>query len=180
MSGHVDTFAGKLAAETAARRIKGVKAVAEELEVKLPFSVKRDDADIAAAVVNRFVWDMQVPRDAVKATVEHGRVTLTGGVEWQFQKKAAEDHVRRLTGVVGVSNQLKLKRRVNTAYIRDDIDDALGRSWFFEPETIEVTAEGGKVRLTGTARSPADRMLAGATAWAAPGTTYVENDIMVA
>jgi len=179
LSGHVETYAQKLAAETAARRVKGVKAVAEELEVKLPFSIKRDDADIAAAVIDRFAWDMQVPHDAIKATVEHGRVTLTGQVDWQFQKTAAETHVRYLTGVTGVSNQLTIKPRVDTAHISDEIDEALGRSWFFDPETINVTADGGKVRLTGTARSPHDRMLAAATAWAAPGTTDVANDILV-
>jgi osmotically-inducible protein OsmY len=179
LTGNVHSFAEKHAAETATRRVRGVKAVAEELEVHLPFSVKRDDRDIAAAIVNRFAWDTQVPHDHVKATVEKGRVTLTGEVEWQFQKEAAEEHVRYLLGVVGVSNQLTLKARINTENIRDDIDHALGRSWFFDPETIQVTADGGKVKLTGTAHSPYDRMLAGSTAWAAPGATSVENDIRV-
>jgi osmotically-inducible protein OsmY len=179
LTGNVHTFAEKHAAETATRRVKGVKAVAEELEVHLPFSVKRDDRDIASAIVNRFAWDTQVPHDRVTATVEKGRVTLTGQVDWQFQKEAAEDHVRYLFGVVGVSNQLTLKPRVNTEHVSADIDHALGRSWFFDPETIRVTADGGRVKLTGTARTPHDRMLAGSTAWAAPGATSVENDIVV-
>ena len=157
-----------------------MKAVAEELEVRLPFTVKRDDRDIAAAIVNRFAWDTQVPHDRVMATVEKGRVTLTGQVDWQYQKEAAEDHVRYLWGVTGVSNQLTLKPRVNTEHVRDDIDHALGRSWFSGPENIHVTADGGRVKLTGTARTPYDRMLAGSTAWAAPGATSVENDIVVA
>ena len=164
LSGNVSTFAEKHDAECAARRVKGVKAVAEELEVHLPFAIKRNDTDIAAAIVNRFSWDTQVPHDRVKAMVEKGRVTLTGQVDWQYQKEAAENHVRYLTGVIGVSNQLTLKPRVNIENISDDIDSALDRSWFFDPETIHVTADGGKVKLTGTARTPSDRTLAGATA----------------
>lgn len=179
LSGSVSSYAEKHAAETATRRVRGVKAVAEELEVHLPFSVKRDDRDIATAIVNRFAWDTQVPRDRVTATVEKGRVALTGQVDWQFQKEAAEEHVRYLFGVVGVSNQLTLKPRVDTEHVREDIDHALGRSWFFDPETIHVSAEGGKVKLTGTAHSPHDRILAGAIAWAAPGATSVKNDIVV-
>ena len=179
LTGNVPTFAEKHAAEVATRRVRGVKAVAEELEIRLPFSVKRDDRDIATAIVNRLAWDTQIPHDRVKATVEKGRVVLTGEVEWQFQKEAAEDHVRYLMGVVGVSNQLTLRPRVNTAIVRDDIDHALDRSWFFDPETIHVTADGGKIKLTGTARTPHDRMLAELTAWAAPGATSVENDILV-
>jgi osmotically-inducible protein OsmY len=179
LTGNVHSFAEKHTAETATRRVKGVKAVAEELEVHLPFSRRRDDHDIAAAIVNRFAWDTQVPRDHVKATVEKGRVTLTGQVDWQYQKEAAENHVRYLFGVVGVSNQLILKPRVDTEHVSADIDRALGRSWFFDPETIQVTADGGRVKLTGTARTPHDRMLAGSTAWAAPGATSVENDIVV-
>jgi osmotically-inducible protein OsmY len=180
LTGNVPTFAEKYAAETAARRVKGVKAVADEVEVRLPFSGRRDDRDIATAIADRFAWDTQVPHDRVRATVEKGRVVLTGEVNWQFQKEAAEDHVRYLLGVVGVSNQLRLRPRVKAEELSDDIAHALNRSWFFDPETIHVTVEGGKVRLTGTAHSPHDRMLAGSIAWTAPGTSAVENDIVVA
>ena len=179
LTGHVETFAQKRAAERAARRVEGVKAVAEELEVRLRFSIKRDDGAIAAAVLNRFSWDASVPANAVKATVEHGRVTLTGQVEWQFQKEAAEQHVRPLMGVTGVSSELTIKPRVTTTNIGDNINDALTRSWFSDPKMITVTANGGRVRRTGTAHSLADRLIAGKTAWAAPGATYVENDITV-
>ena len=179
LTGHVPTYAQKQSAESAARRVKGVKAVAEELKVRLPLSVNHNDTDISKAVVNRFEWDVQVPADRVKATVEKGFVTLTGEVDWQFEKVAAENHVRYLTGVVGVSNKVSVKSRVNTTKIAQDIDSALGRSWFFDPETIKVSAKDGRVKLTGTARSPGDRMLAAHAAWAAAGTTDVENDIMV-
>jgi len=179
LTGHVPSFAQKYSAEAAARRVKGVKAVAEELKVRLPQSVNHNDTDIATAIVHRFNWDLQIPSDRVKAMVEKGWVTLSGEVDWQFQKEAAMNHVRYMTGVTGVSDQITVKARVDTKNIARDIDSALDRSWFFDPETIDVTADGGRVKLTGTARTPTDRMLAAEAAWAAPGTTYVENDILV-
>ena len=160
LTGQVESFAQKHAAEAAARRVKGVLAVAEEFEVQVPFERKRDDSDIAAAIVDRLVWDVSVPRDAVKVGVAAGWVTLTGEVDWNYQRKAAEQDVRRLHGVVGVSNQVSFKPRVNTANISSDISCALHRSYFPDPDAITVTAEEGKVRLTGNvtrgtpARSP--------------------------
>jgi osmotically-inducible protein OsmY len=179
LTGHVPTYAEKFAAEAATRRVKGVKAIAEELKVRLPQSINHNDTDISGAIVQRFKWDLQVPADRVKATVEKGHVTLTGDVDWRYQKEAAELEVRYLSGVTGVTNAITLKPRVDTKNIAHDIDSAMGRSWFFDPETIKVTAEGGRVKLTGTARSPGDRILAADAAWAAPGTTFVENDIRV-
>jgi osmotically-inducible protein OsmY len=104
LTGHVESFAEKHAAESAAARVKGVEAVAEEIEVRLGFDAQRDDKDIAAAVVNRLEWDVAVPRDAIKAKVENGWITLSGEVDWNFQRQAAVQDVRRLLGVVGVSN----------------------------------------------------------------------------
>jgi osmotically-inducible protein OsmY len=179
LTGHVESFAEKHDAEVAARRVKGVKAVAMDVEVKLPFEVKRGDDEIAAAAIDRLGWDVSVPRDAVKISVDHGWVTLTGQVDWYYQKEAAEQDVHRLFGVVGVSNQIAIKPRVNTSNVSDDIMHALHRSWFFDPQTIRVSAEGGKVKLSGTAPSMHDRQVAAATAWTAPGVTDVENDIAV-
>lgn len=178
LSGHVDTYMEKSAAENAARRVKGVKAVAEEIEVKLAIGVKRTDEEIAAAALNRLEWDVEVPNDVIRIKVEKGWVTLTGEVDWHFQKDAAQRDVHALLGVVGVSNQVTIKSRVNEKNISDSIRHALHRSWF-DPKTITVTAQGGKVHLTGTAHSWVDRQLAGATAWAAPGATAVQNDITV-
>src|SRR5271163_1415526 len=104
LNGHVQNFSQKLAAEKAAARVKGVKAVAEEIEVRLPFDVKRGDEEIAAAAVDRLSWDVSVPRDAVKVTVENGQITLTGKVDWHYQKEAAAHDVRGLFGVTGVSD----------------------------------------------------------------------------
>jgi osmotically-inducible protein OsmY len=179
LTGHVKAFYEKHAAEAAARRVKGVKAVAEEIEVKLPLSIMRDDGDIAAAAVSRLAWDASIPENAVKVTVEKGLVTLTGEVDWHFEHVAAAKDVRSLYGVIGVINDIKIKSRVNTAHLSSDITKALHRSWFDE-SNVKVSAEGGAVTLTGRVDSWNDRQLAGATAWAAPGATSVENDLVIA
>ena len=179
LSGHVNSFVQKHAAEDAARRVKGVRAVAEEIEVRLAFDGKRGDDDIAAAAVSRLAWDMSVPRDAIKVQVEIGWVTQTGTVEWHYQKVAAVAAIRPLMGVVGVSDQVVLSPRVSTSNISDDIMHALHRSWFFDGDTIKVSANGGAIKLTGTVSSWHDRQVAAETAWAAPGATSVVNDLMV-
>jgi osmotically-inducible protein OsmY len=179
LSGHVDSYAQKFAAETAARRVKGVKGVAEEIEVKLPFETKRSDDDIAAAAIGRLAWNVSVPKDSVIVKVENGWVTLTGQVDWWYQRNAVEQDILPLAGVVGVSNQTTIKPRVDTASLSDDITHALHRSWYFNPDNVRVRAEGGKIVLTGTVQSPHDRQVAAQTAWSAPGATSVENDIAV-
>lgn len=180
LSGHVENYAGKAAAEQAARRVKGVKAVAEEIEVRLPFESERSDDEIAAAAIGRLAWNVAIPRDSVTVRVEHGWVTLTGEVDWGYQKTALEQDIRPLLGVVGVSNQTAIKPRINAADIIDDIRHALHRSWFFDPDKIAVSADGGHIRLTGTVHSPHDRQVAGRVAWSAPGATEVQNNIVVA
>jgi osmotically-inducible protein OsmY len=179
LTGHVESYAQRHAAEAAVRRVKGVKAVAEEIEVRLPYEAKRSDEEIAGAATRRFEWDVSIPRDTVKVTVDKGWVTLTGEVDWNYQKDAASMDVRPLFGVLGVIDRITIKATVNTSNISDDIMHALHRSWFFDPKTISVSAQGGKVRLTGTVSSWHDRQVAAATAWAAPGATAVENDIAV-
>jgi len=178
LMGHVESYWEKSAAERATRRVKAVKAVAEELEVRLPMSVRHGDEEIAASAVNRLQWDSNVPKDAITVKVEKGFVTLIGKVDWHYQQMAALDDVRGLWGVIGVSNQITIKPKPNTAKIRDDIVAALDRSWI-DPVTINVTAQGGKVKLTGTVESWYERDEASSTAWAAPGTTSVENQIAV-
>jgi osmotically-inducible protein OsmY len=179
LMGHVESFFEKHEVEIAALRMRGVKAVVMEIEVRLPFDMKRGDDDIAAAAIDRLGWDVSVPQDAVKITVDRGWVTLTGEVDWNYQKQAAEFDVHRLVGIVGVSNQITIKPQVNTSNLSDDITHALHRSWFFDPKMINVSAEGGKIRLTGTVPSLHDRQVAAATAWTARGVTEVENDIAV-
>ncbi len=180
LMGHVGSYVEKYAAETAAGRVKGVKAVAEEIEVRLPFSIKHGDEEIATAAVDRLAWNSSVPKDSVKIKVEKGWITLTGAVEWNYQKTSAVHDIRWLSGVVGVSNNITIKPRANATDISKDINHALHRSWFYdEPQTVFVSAVGGKVKLTGTVDSWFDRQTAADTAWAAPGATSVENDIRV-
>lgn len=178
LMGSVETYAEKHAAETATLRVKDVKAVAEEIEVKLPFSVKHGDSEIAAAAVDRLAWNVSVPKDAIKVAVTKGWVTLTGDVHWHYQHDAAADAVRTLWGVTGVSNQIAIKPMANASNIKSDIMVALNRSWF-TPDNITVATNDGKVTLTGTVEYWDERALAGTTAWAAPGVTSVMNDIRV-
>ena len=178
LMGHVETFSEKFAAEKAARKVNDVKAVAEEIEVRLPYDVKHGDEEIAKAAIDRLRWDTSVPDGAVKAKVEKGWVTLTGEVDWHFQEQAAMADMRGLWGVVGVSNNISIKARPDTAKIKDKILLALDRSWF-DPASITVTAQGGRVKLTGNVETWYEREEAGSAAWAAPGATSVENDIRV-
>ena len=179
LTGHVESFSEKHAAEQAAMRVKGVKAVAEQIDVRVPFDRKRGDDDIAEAALDRLAWDVSVPHDIFTVKVENGWVTLSGEAEWYFQKTAAGEDLRRLSGVTGLSNNIVVKSRVSTASLSDDITHALHRSWFFDETNVTVTASGGHVHLTGTVHSPHERQTAAATAWAAPGATSVENDITV-
>ena len=179
LTGHVQSFAQKVAAERAAARVKGVKAVAEEIQVKLPYDIKRGDESIAGAAVERLAWDSSVPPDSVEIRVEKGWVTLNGEVDWYFQKEAAARAIQTLIGVVGVSNLIEIKPTVNADDLGQNITRALHRSWFYDSDTIKVSAQGGKIKLTGQVSTWNARDLAGATAWSAPGATFVENDIAV-
>ena len=179
LSGYVDSYAEKHAAETAARRVKGVRAVAEEIEVRLAMDSRRSDAQIAAAAIERLSWNVTVPKDSVQVKVENGWVTLTGQVDWWYQKEAAASDISPLHGVIGVSNQTTIKPRVDTGALSDDITHALHRSWFFDPDNVQVRADGGRVTLTGTVQSFHERQVAAEAAWSASGTTAVENHIEV-
>ena len=179
LTGHVGNYMHKTAAERAAGRVMGVKAVAEEIEVKLPYDIKRSDEDIAAAAVDRLGWNSSIPDDAVMVKVQQGWVTLTGSVDWHFEKEAAEKDIRALSGVIGVSNQVVVKPHINASNVKNDIEHALKRSWYYDPDTIQVATQGGKITLSGKVSTWNARQMAGATAWSAPGATSVENDITV-
>lgn len=179
LTGHVESYGQKHAAEMATGRVKGVKAITEEIEVRLPFEIKRDDADVATAAVDRLAWDTNTPRNAVKVKVEKGWLTLTGEVDWQFQREAAAREVRNLMGVCGVSNEITVKHHVDTANLGNDIQRALHRSVFFQPEKVHVTEKEGHIKLTGTVNTWQERRTVGSTAWAARGATSVENELIV-
>jgi osmotically-inducible protein OsmY len=159
--------------------VQGVKAIAEELEVSLTGTHKRNDAEIAAAVVQVLEWHVWVPKQ-VQATIENGWVTLTGSVSWGFERNSAADSVRYLSGVKGVFNNITLKPSVKPTAVKDAIEKAFKRDAEIDSENIHVAADGGKVTLAGTVSSWSERYEAGSAAWNAPGVTEVENDLQVA
>ena len=179
LTGHVSSYAEKYAAEKAAKRVHGVRAVANELDVKLPGSSQRTDEDIAAAAVSALRANTLVPDDKIKVTVNGGWVTLEGEAEWQYEKDAAEEAVRYLTGVKGVTNLINVKPRANPQDIKAKIEDALKRTAELDAQRISVEADGGKVILRGTVRSWAERETAERETWSAPGVWSVENYITV-
>jgi len=180
LNGHVGSFAEKVGAEEAAWRVDGVQAVVMELDVALPFDHTRGDAEIAAAAIDRLAWDVSIPRDAVKIEIEKGWITLTGQVEWFYQREAARSDVSRLFGVVGVTNKIAIKPSMDTTKIAENIRHALHRSYLYDPNKIKVTAEAGRIHLTGTVATWRDRQLATQIAWSGQGVTTVDNDIQIA
>ncbi|MGC2552559.1 MAG: BON domain-containing protein [Candidatus Sulfotelmatobacter sp.] len=177
LTGWVDSFLKKWSAEDVALKVSGVKAVANDLEVKL--SSERTDADVAAAALRALEWDAFVPSDKVQVTVSKGWVTLKGEVEWQYQKEDAERVVRRLAGVKGVSNLITVKPRATPSDLKKKIEDALVRNAEVDANRIAVEVQGSKAILKGTVRAWAEKEEAERVAWSAPGITSVENRITV-
>jgi osmotically-inducible protein OsmY len=179
LAGHVGSYAEKLGAERSARRVSGVKALAIEMNVNLPGSSKRNDADIARSATNVLEWTSFLPKDSIKVMVEGGWITLTGEVDWDYQRKSATNAVRDLLGVAGVSDQILIKAKVSSSVVKSDIEAALKRRAKFDAQHISVEVRGAEVILTGIVHSWSERELAANSAWSAPGVRNVQDNITV-
>jgi len=179
LTGHVDRYAEKVAAERVASRIKGVRAIAEEIEVHYLGQATTDDEAIAVKAANILSWDTMLPSGRIAVKVEHGWVSLTGEVDWQYQRVLAEQDMHRLNGVKGISNQIELAKQVQPADVTLKVENALKRDSALEAAGIKVETENHTVTLSGHVRSWHDREVAERAAWSAPGVTYVVDRIAI-
>jgi osmotically-inducible protein OsmY len=180
LSGHVESYAQKWAAELAAQRVGGVKGVAVEMYVVLPGSSQRTDADIASAARNALEWNVLVPRDAVAVMVEDGHITLSGDVEWAYVRSAAESSVRGLQGVKDVSNLIRIRPQIKPSDVKTKIEAALQRRAHLDARSISVDVDKGTVTLAGTVDSLAERVTVENAVWNAPGVQKVVDNLIVA
>ena len=179
LSGEVDSYAKKIAAEKAAKRVKGVKAVAEDIIVNYGMEDEKTDTEIAKAVVNALQWHASVPEDAVIPKVENGWVYLSGQVRWGYQKESAKNAVKDLSGVKGVINSITISQGVEPLEVKKRIKDAFERSAELEARGIRVLTEGHTVTLEGTVHSLKEKEEAERTAFNAPGVYDVKNNLVV-
>ena len=179
LTGVVDAYWKKVAAENAVKRVSGVTAVVQKIEVRLSESGKRKDTDIAEAIQSAFKWSVLIPKDKIKIKVENGWVTLEGDVEWEYQKNAARKAVEKLAGVAGVTNNIRVTPKAAPSEIKEKIKTAFLRNASLDSDRINISVDGSTVRLSGKVRSWAEKKEAERQAWLAPGVTKVENDIEI-
>ena len=179
LSGHVGSYREKWDAERLAQRVTGVKALAVEIQVRLPALSQRDDADIARAAQNTLEWLTSDSKDCIQVMVEDGWITLSGKVDWQYQQQAAADSVCRLMGVTGVSNQIVISPKVGLSAVKADIEAALTRRAKTDAQQISVKINGSDVTLTGRVDSWSERDSATLSAWATPGVQSVVDNMTV-
>jgi osmotically-inducible protein OsmY len=179
LSGHVPNYSQKQAVERAVARVKGVRGIAEEIQVRYPGGPKTSDDEIAKRAVDTLKWSTVVPDDRVQVKVQDGWVTLTGKLDWNYQKTGAADAVLGLKGVTGISNQIELVPRVSAGDVKKRIEDALKRSAHVEANAIRVDVAGNKVTLNGHVKAWSERKLVEQAAWATPGVTMVSDQLAV-
>ena len=177
LAGHVDSYAEKWNAESAAQRVSGVKALAVEMDVKLPGYSTRTDADIARSAEQSLTWTSYLPKDAIKIKVEKGFVTLSGEVEWEYQRNVAAMAIRHLMGVTGVSDQIVIKSSASVTVVKDGIEAALKRRALADAQDISVSVKGSNVTLSGAVHSWSERELAKTAAWGAKGVHRVVDEM---
>jgi osmotically-inducible protein OsmY len=175
LTGHVSTYAQKAAAEEVVRRVKGVKGIAQEIEVRLIGANQTADDEIVKRVLNSLRWTTLVPQDSVQIEVQDGWVTLTGRVDWHYQRAAAENAVSDLAGVKGFYNNIEVTPDASAADVKKRIEDALKRNAEVEAKAIRVEVRDGKVTLEGKVNTWAERRAAERAAWSAPGVRSVED-----
>ncbi|MGB3740836.1 MAG: BON domain-containing protein [Castellaniella sp.] len=179
LTGHVASYAQKLAAERVVEGVSGVHGIAQEIEVRDTFSKQMADDEIASRALKIIAWDVTVPTDKIRVKVQKGWITLSGTVDWYFQRAAAERAVRRLSGVLGVTNQILVSPAIAAGDVKRNIENALKRSAEVEAKGITVSVIGSKVTLEGKVRSWREKKSIERAAWAAPGVASVDNQLVL-
>lgn len=179
LTGVVDSYAKKMEAENAAKKVIGVKALVENIEVQFPGSWTKTDTEVASEVLAALTANYYVPNETVKVKVENGWVTLDGELPWNYQREAAKSAVKYLSGVKGVSSNIKIKLETHNSIEKKDVEDAIGRSWAIDDSDIHVSVSDTTVTLTGTADSWYQKEEAGRIAWNTPGIWHVKNELVV-